>query len=417
MSVDGVHGLVSRVTVRVTVMAAPAAPYHKTAVGAGWKMVDRLRRVVMLAGGPGWGLDKTVIRWYLFMLPRKEMSFRRDYSLLAPQKPAPESLPSLRVGIAPTPDFTLMSLACFVEFLRLAGDESDFSRPIYCDWRILSHSRAALTSSCGFKLAPQELFGDPARFDFVVVHGGILHSTMRPPDQLYDFVMECSRRNVKLVGLCTGQIVLAELGLLKGRKCAVHFSIESLIKEMFPDTEFVSDQAVVWDEPFITCPGGLAALTLAADLVAGHCGAARVAKSQYYLMAGQNAWTCDTTSHLGEDLAQHCPDQRVIKAVGLMRQQMYHTSTLGKLAHLVGTTERQLNRLFLRYLGETPARYWRNLRLKNAHWMILNTHRSMTQIAYECGFTDSSHLTRLFKQHFDTTPSLVRRKHKMLGVR
>lgn len=158
-------------TVRVTVMAVPAALYHKnkTAVVAGWKMADILRRVVMVTGGPGWGLDKTAIRRYLF--------------------------PSLS----------------------------------------------------------------------------------------------------------------------KGRRCAVHFSIESMIKEMFPDTEFVSDQAVVWDEPFITCPGGLAALALAADLVAGHCGAARVAKSWYYLMAGQNAWTCDTTSHLGEDLAQHCPDPRVIR--------------------------------------------------------------------------------------------------------
>lgn len=82
----------------------------------------------------------------------------------------------------------------------------------------------------------------------------------------------------------------------------------------------------------------------------------------------------------------------------------------------MGTTERQLNRLFLRYLGETPVRYWRNLRLKNAHWMILNTHRSMTQTAHECGFADSSHLTRLFKQNFGTTPALVRRKHKILGV-
>lgn len=163
----------------------PAALYHnnKTAVVAGWKMADILRRAVMVTGGPGWGLDKTAIRRYLFPSLRKEMSFRRDYSLLAPQKPAPESFPSLRMGIAPPPDFTLMSLACFVEFLRLAGDESDCSRPIYCDWRMLSHNRAALTTSCGFKLAPQELFGDPARFDFVVVHGGILHSTMRPPDQ------------------------------------------------------------------------------------------------------------------------------------------------------------------------------------------------------------------------------------------
>ena len=60
------------------------------------------------------------------------MTLRRDYSLIGPNKPPPEILTPLKVAIVPTPDFTLMSLACLTEFLRLAADESDFSRPIYC---------------------------------------------------------------------------------------------------------------------------------------------------------------------------------------------------------------------------------------------------------------------------------------------
>jgi len=129
---------------------------------------------------------------------------RGDYSFLRPEKPAPKGVLPLRVGIAPTPDFTLMSLSCFVEFLRLAADESDFSRKVYCSWGLLSHDTAPIRSSCGFPMVPTQLFGKPGDYDFVVVHGGLLHSTETVPDALYGFIETCVKAHVPVVGLCTG---------------------------------------------------------------------------------------------------------------------------------------------------------------------------------------------------------------------
>ena len=57
-----------------------------------------------------------------------------------------------------------------------------------------------------------------------------------------------------------------------------------------------------------------------------------------------------------------------------------------------------LTRLFKKHLRATPASYWRRMRLKAAHWMVQNSSRSLTQIAYECGFTDSSHMIHWFKR-------------------
>ena len=64
-----------------------------------------------------------------------------DLAYLGPSRPAPEAGTPLRVGIAPTPDFTLMSLSCFVEFLRQSADERDHSRQVYCAWDLLSQHR------------------------------------------------------------------------------------------------------------------------------------------------------------------------------------------------------------------------------------------------------------------------------------
>jgi transcriptional regulator GlxA family with amidase domain len=57
------------------------------------------------------------------------------------------------------------------------------------------------------------------------------------------------------------------------------------------------------------------------------------------------------------------------------------------------------------------------MRLKTARWMVVNTDRSVAQIAYECGFTDSSHLIRWFKKSFGNTPTKMRAIHGVIGNR
>ncbi|NYJ10369.1 AraC-like DNA-binding protein [Rhizobium leguminosarum] len=52
-----------------------------------------------------------------------------------------------------------------------------------------------------------------------------------------------------------------------------------------------------------------------------------------------------------------------------------------------------------------------------AKWMVLNSDRSIAQIAYECGFTDCAHLVNWFRRTYHVTPAKLRRSHRELGVR
>lgn len=345
------------------------------------------------------------------------MSYRRDYAFLAPRREPPDVEPLLRIGIAPAPDFTLFALANLVEFLRHAADESDYSRQIYCSWKILSRDRGKIRSSCGFEVEPTGLYSDSERFDYVVVLVGLLQSPAPIPDELYEFILELRRRDVPLVGLCAGQFLLAELGLLDGRKCAVHFIHEAAVRKLFPHVIPITSEPFVRDGPYITCPGGFATLHLAKRLVTEHCGISRSQKVlHYWNTGGANGDVPETLADLG-DPGMSCSDSRVRKAVGLMHQQSIETVTVEEIAQRVGTTKRELTRLFNRHLNSPPAEYWRTLRLNAARWMTVNTDRSVAQIAYECGFTDSSHLVRWFRKAFGTTPTGMRRIHRDLSVR
>ena len=342
---------------------------------------------------------------------------RRDYAFLGPRKDRPGIEPLLRIGIALAGDFTLFALANLVEFLRHAADERDYSRQLYCSWEVLSHNRNPVRSSCGFELAPTRLYRDGDRFDYVVILAGLLQSPAPAPDELYEYILDVRRREVPLIGLCAGQFRLAELGLLDGRRCAVHFIHEAALKKLFPDVVPITTEPFVRDGPFITCPGGFATLLLAKWLVTEHCGASRSHKVLHYWHTGGG--TDDVPARLSDlgDPGMSCNDSRIRKAVALMHQESTETVSVADVAQRVGTTKRELTRLFNRHLDTPPAEYWRTLRLNAARWMIVNTDRSVAQIAYECGFTDSSHLIRWFKRSFGTTPAGMRRIHSDLSVR
>ena len=345
------------------------------------------------------------------------MSYRRNYAFLAPKNDRPDVEPLLRIGIAPTPDFTLFALANLVEFLRHAADERDYSRQVYCSWKILSPKLGTIRSSCGFEVVPTGLYDDADRFDYVVILAGLLQSRARIPEELYRYILDLRRRDVPLIGLCAGQFLLAELGLLDGRKCAVHFIHEVAVRKLFPQVIPITTEPFVRDGPFITCPGGFATLHLAKWLVTEHCGISRSHKVlHYWNTGGASGDVSGPLVDLG-DPGMSCNDSRVRKAVGLMHQQSIETLSVEEIAQRVGTTKRELTRLFKRHLDTPPAEYWRMLRLNAARWMMVNTDRSVAQIAYECGFTDSSHLVRWFRKAFGKTPTEMRRIHRDLSVR
>ena len=322
--------------------------------------------------------------------------------------------PALRVGIVAMPDLTLLSFSTFIEFLRHSADERDYSRQIACTWDLLSHDDAPITASCGVPLLPTRQYGDPRDFDYIVVQGGLLHSTRPVPEELIAFVSSAVEHGVPVIGLCTGVFLLARLGYLDGLRAAVHFSLVEELQVARPAVIPVSDQAVVRDGGFITCPGGLAAITLGMELVTEHLGTMRSEKALHYFLADREA--DQIHARMKDQVAElDCSDQRVMNAVGLMRQRMYETGTVAEIARAVGVTERELTRLFAEHVRTPPALYWRQIRLKAAHWLVLNSNRSMMQIAHECGFSDSSHLIRWFKRTYQVTPAKLRELRTQLG--
>ncbi len=332
------------------------------------------------------------------------------------QSPESEGIaPDIRVAFLPVPGFTLLPFAGFVETLRHSADESDRSRQIYCRWSCLGATREPISASCGVAITPWETYGEPERFDYVVVVGGLLSFFDSYPRALFDFIIETAEAGLPLVGLCTGSFVLAEAGIMDGVRCAVHFRHREELVRRFPTVIPVTDEMYVMDRGRITCPGGTAAIDLAVELIMHHCGRARALKGLPHMVVDRHRASHHLVRQPFESLL-NCGDWRVEAAVELMQQNLGEPYSIRTLAARIGCSVRQLDRSFVGFAGAAPAVVWREMRLRHARWRLVNSSRTITQIAYECGFADSAHFTRWFRRSFGETPHAFRRRRLAASI-
>jgi transcriptional regulator GlxA family with amidase domain len=317
------------------------------------------------------------------------------------------SVRPLRVGFILTSNFTLTALSNFVDVLRLAADEGDNSRPIRCQWHIMSDSDEPIRSSCGLLMYPNSRFRDPKELDYIVVVGGLLHRGPQIDDKTRRYLLGASETNVDLVGVCTGSFVLWRLGLLNQKKCCISWYHYRDFLEEFGETLPVADQLFVIDGKRITCSGGIGVAYLAAHIVELRMGSSSAQKALHIMQIdrmkpGSSAQSAPPTEFIGKD-------SRISRALLIMEQNLSSPLSVAKLADRVNLSTRQLERLFKDETGHAPQTTYLRLRLKHARWM-LKTDLSLASIAAETGFVDGSHLSKAFKAAFGSNPSEERRK-------
>ncbi|MDM3871386.1 GlxA family transcriptional regulator [Porticoccus sp. W117] len=314
--------------------------------------------------------------------------------------------PLLSVGFLLLPHFTLSPFAAFIDTLRLAADEGDQSRQINCRWTLMGTSLSAIDSSCGVTVEPWENLRDPEQFDYIVVVGGLLHQGPVVSDAVVDYLQRAAHKHVTLVGLCTGSFALIRTGLMKGRRCCVSwFHYQDLVKHC-SDVIPVADQLYIDDGDLITCAGGTAAADLAAALIERHIGRSWACKSLRIL--GMEQPRPANTPQPQPPAELKVENKHVRKALLIMEQNMSRPLCSDTIANRVSLSKRQLERLFLAETGESLQRTYRNVRLNYGLWLLRHSEHSVTNIAQECGFSDTAHFSRAFRNSFNQKPLDIR---------
>lgn len=324
--------------------------------------------------------------------------------------------PTLRVAFVLSPRFSILSFSAFVDVLRLAGDVDDRSMMNLCHWVVVSDSLDKIISSSGVEVFPQRLVNEVSYcdFDYIIVVGGLLEGGKRISKVLKDFVVGATLNGTPVAGICTGSFIMAELGLLDGYQCSIHFMHFKEFTERYNKTFPISDETFTIDRNRLTSIGGAAPAYLAGELVRRHCGPllARKALKLTILDYSEDEKYKSNIGNQFSDIVEQVNDVRVRRAVVIMEKTISSPLEIRDIADKLNVTMRQLNKAFLDSLDVTPSDFYRDMRLRHAQWLLVNSSRSITLISQECGFADNAHLTRWFKRKYHESPKNYRHRRE-----
>ena len=294
--------------------------------------------------------------------------------------------------------FTMISFAAAIEPLRLANRLA--GRAIY-DWRLIGPGGISASCSNGAKLALDGDLTDTQRGDTILVCGGVdvARAASRP---VLGWLRREERRGARMGALCTGAWVLAEAGLLAGRRATIHWENQDSFAEEFPDVTLVRT-VFVEDGNRLTAAGGTAAIDMMLRQIARDHGsdlASRVADQMIHTSIRSE----DDHQRLSIPIRIGARHPRLAQVVARMEANIEDPVSPARLASEAGMSPRQLERLFARYLGRSPKRYYIEIRLERARNLLMQTEMSVIEIALASGFASVAHFSKCYRASYGSTP-------------
>jgi transcriptional regulator GlxA family with amidase domain len=321
-----------------------------------------------------------------------------------------------RVWIVAFPDAQLLDVTGPWEVFAMANRIGEPPSPRYAV-AVVAPSAGAVATSGGLALVAQRSLAQATGpVDTLIVAGGVGTRPHRRDPRLVPWLRRTARRARRVASVCTGAFLLAEAGLLDGRRATTHWAMCDTLQRRFPAVRVERDPIFVRDGHVVTSAGITAGIDLALELVEEDCGrdvALTVARWLVMFLrrpGGQSQFSAQLSAQLAER-------DGLRDVQGFIAEHPESDLTVPALARRAHMSPRNFARAFRREIGVTPAAYVEAQRVEAARRLLETTARSVAEVAAACGFTRPETMHRAFRRvlrvppaqyrrHFRTTPTV-----------
>ncbi|MDK1481814.1 GlxA family transcriptional regulator, partial [Sinorhizobium sp. 6-117] len=233
-------------------------------------------------------------------------------------------------------------------------------------------------------------------------------STIEPMTPgLVKFARHALQTARRVAAPCTGAFVLAEAGLLEGRRATTHWAFARQFQERFPTVKLEEDRIFIVDGSVWTSAGMTASIDLALAMIEKDHGqdVARSAARKlvvYHRRAGGQ-------SQFSALLELDPKSDRIQRSIDYAKANLRGVLSVEELADAAGLSARQFSRAFRSETGQSPAKAVENLRVEAARLLMEQGRHSMDVIAEETGFADRDRMRRAFLRTLGQPPQTIRR--------
>jgi transcriptional regulator GlxA family with amidase domain len=312
-----------------------------------------------------------------------------------------------RIVLLVVPPVEELDLIAPVEVFGTANRLIHPGKPVYSVEVVTNACNREIAGECGLRLLAEMHYSevDQNPDSVLVICGtGARHTRDR---HLLDWLGTVGSRARRTGSVCIGAYLLAEAGLLNGRRATVHWKYARELAISYPKISVDPNPIWVQDGNLYTSAGFSAGIDLALAWVEqdhGSAAAMKVARELILFLrrpGGQDQFSATLSAQALESKSIH--ELQVWMAENIERKL-----TVEMLAGRVAMSPRNFARVFTFEMGTTPSRYLLQLRVEAARRLLEQTDKPPAQISAACGFSSTDLMRRGFQRLLGTTPGKYR---------
>jgi transcriptional regulator GlxA family with amidase domain len=306
------------------------------------------------------------------------------------------------IGILVFPEFQLLDAAgpisVFEIAMRYAGMEPDI--------KTIAVKPGAVRSSSGVELLARSLRAH-AEMTTLIVAGGWGVRAAAKCDKTLRFIRAMAKRGVRVASVCSGAFVLAEAGVLDGRRATTHWGRTRDFLSAYPKVKLEPDQIFTRDDNIWTSAGISAGIDLALAMVAEDFGDEVAQKTARQLVLYHRR--SGGQSQFSSLLELKAPTGRFGPLLAWAREHLDKPLTVEALAEQANMSTRHFARAFIAETGTTPSKAVERLRIEVARQQVQSSSEAIERVAETTGFRDPERMRRAFIRAFGQPPQSLRR--------
>ena len=323
---------------------------------------------------------------------------------MTPLYPRLPPVSARRIEILAYPSVQLLDVAGPLQVFATANDIA--SGPLPYEALVIAREPQGVTSSAGLTLATAALSGPAIVADTLIVAGGYGVNAATTDGDLIGWLRRKSKAVRRTASVCSGAFLLAEAGLLDGRRVVTHWQRCAELARRHPALRVEPDPIFIRDGTIWTSAGVTAGIDLALALVEddlGRATALAVARQLVVFLkrpGGQSQYSTALALQESDGMFEHLH--------AWIADHLAEDLTTAALARVAGMSERSFLRRYRQATGRTPARVVERLRVETARQLLTETRTPLKRIAMLCGFGSDETMRRAFARQIQTSPQCYR---------
>jgi transcriptional regulator GlxA family with amidase domain len=291
------------------------------------------------------------------------------------------------------------------DFLKDSGD-----KPLF-DVKVVGINNDIKLDQGLYTVQVDALLDEILHTDLIIIPpmSGQMESVLHLNKKYVPWVSHHYKKGAEVASLCVGSFILADTGLLNGKKCSTHWQSAYLFRRMFPDVELVDEKIITDYNGIYTSGGSNSYWNLLIYLIEKYTNHELAIKASKYFEVEMDR---DNQSQfrIFEGHKLH-GDEPILKAQEFIEANFQDKITINQLADYCNLGRRTFQRRFKKATYYTVIEYIQNMRIEMAKKLLEANRLTVSEVMFETGYKDPKAFREVFKKTTGIPPNYYKNKY------